>query len=226
MGNRKAFLNEFIDTFKAIILNPDVLKVNVDLLTNLINGFTDAEMDKFVDDIEAGHIVVPLIAPDGSGAISYENNLKVVEGRSIKMFKRIKTTTNGESVMSSIPWMVAEVTGRKPIQLLDKKRSVPLDDRSRSTITGQVTNASKSMSITAPEISLMLANGMYKSIIELTRYRGGDEKASLVMKAMASHGIDINQETLAKYSNGPEVNNALKQFLLAMQLDSNIGEMK
>ena len=226
MGSKKEFLDIFIKgAINTIILDSEVRKKNTELITNLIMSFTKEEMDKFVSDLESGKQVIPIIVPDGYNAISYENNINIIEKRKIKLFKRIKVTDGDKTVMSPIPFMVAEVTGRKPIQLLDKKRSIPMDDKSRSTLTGQVTNKSKSMSLTSPEVSLMLSNGMYDSIVELTRYRGGDEAANLIIKTLASHGVAITQEKIKQYANGPEVNSTLKQFLLAMHIDSNINEM-
>ena len=43
---------------------------------------------------------------------------------------------------------------------------------------------------------------------------------------MAELDMPIDQNVLEQYSSGPEVNNTVKQLLLGMHIDANIGELK
>lgn len=219
---KKEFLKEIVDGMTKLISDKDVRDKNINLITSKINGMSALEMDQFVTDLENGTIVVPVIIPNGSNGIDYENNMNLISKEKLSLHKRIIITKNGKSVMSPIPRLVMELPLKKPIQLLDKKRSIAENQNATNELTGQVTGSSKSVSITSPEIPLMMANGMNKAIKELTKYRGGDKNAEVVLEKLADLGLDITQETLERYSSGPEVNNTLKQFLRSMHLDATV----
>lgn len=222
---KKEFLKTMIDGVTSIIVgNKEVLEANVALITNLVNEMSPNEMDAFVAKLSSGEVVIPIIIPNGSKAINYDNNLKLFDKLGESLHERIIITENGVDTMSPIKRLIVELPGKKPIQLLDKKRSIPDDQNSTNMITGQVTGASKGASITNPEISQMMANGMFDSIRELTKYRGGDTNAGIVADKLAMNGRVIEQDILEKYSSGPEVNNAIHQYLLSMHIDNNANQ--
>lgn len=220
---KKEFLKEITDGLTKLLKgNKSIMEHNIELITNKVNSMSVSEMDTFVDDLANGKIVLPIIVPEGSGAISYENNRKLIDKEGAKLFHRVIETREGKDFMSPIPRLVLELPIKKPIQLLDKKRSIVEDQHSVNVLTGQTTGASKSASLSAPEVTLMMANGMHDSIRELTKYRGGDTNAEVVLEKLADLGMDITQETLERYSSGPEVNNTLKQFLRSMHIEPEI----
>ena len=222
-GDTKAFKEIIIEGMKTIMIGDKaILDANISLFSNMIDSLSEAEMDALVDDLESGKKVIPIIVPNGSNAIDYNNNLDVIERLDLPLHQRIITTTDGVDTMSPIKFLVMEIPLKKPIQMVDKKRSIPKDTNSRNEMTGQVTGDSKSMSATSPEIPLMAGNGMYKGIIELTKYRGGDINAEIALDRMAELGMPIDQDVLERYSSGPEVNNTLKQLLLSMHIDMDI----
>lgn len=217
---KKEFLKEITDGMSKLLKgNKKVLEHNIELITNKVNSMNASEMDAFVNDLASGKMVLPVVVPEGSGAISYENNRKVIASEGVDLFHRIIETRDGKEFMSPIPRLVMELPIKKPIQLLDKKRSIVEDQHSINVLTGQTTGASKSASLSAPEVTLMMANGMHDSIKELTKYRGGDTNAEVVLEKLADLGMDISQETMERYSSGPEVNNTLKQFLRSMHIE-------
>lgn len=220
--------------FKEVLLAgvADILKTdkkvsdhNIGLISNLIDGMSDKELDALVDDIANGKSVLPLVVPNGS-TIDYEDLLDTAKKRKVQLHKKIITTDGTKRTKGRIPRLVMEVPVKKLAQLVDKKRSIADDQHSVNHLTGQVTGASKSMSITNPELSLWSGNGMSDSIREATKYRGGDINAKLVIEKLAESGMEITQETLERYSSGPEVNNTVKQMLLGMHIDAHIGDIK
>ncbi len=220
--------------FKAVLISgiSDILKTdkkvldhNIGLISNLIDSLSDKELDVLVEDIANGKSVLPLIVPNGS-TIDYEDLLATTKKRKVNLHRKIITTDGDKRTKGRIPRLVMEVPVKKLAQLVDKKRSISDDQHSVNHLTGQVTGVSKSMSITNPELSLMAGNGMYAAIRENTKYRGGDINAKLVIEKLAEAGMEITQETLEKYSSGPEVNNTVKQMLLGMHIDAHIGDIK
>lgn len=220
--------------FKEVLLAgvADILKTdkkvsdhNIGLISNLIDGMSDKELDALVDDIANGKSVLPLVVPNGS-TIDYEDLLDTAKKRKVQLHKKIITIDGNKRTKGRIPRLVMEVPVKKLAQLVDKKRSIADDQHSVNHLTGQVTGASKSMSITNPELSLWSGNGMSDSIREATKYRGGDINAKLVIEKLAESGMEITQETLERYSSGPEVNNTVKQMLLGMHIDAGIGDIK
>lgn len=220
--------------FKEVLLAgvADILKTdkkvsdhNIGLISNLIDGMSDKELDALVDDIANGKSVLPLVVPNGS-TIDYEDLLDTAKKRKVQLHKKIITIDGNKRTKGRIPRLVMEVPVKKLAQLVDKKRSIADDQHSVNHLTGQVTGASKSMSITNPELSLWSGNGMSDSIREATKYRGGDINSKLVIEKLAESGMEITQETLERYSSGPEVNNTVKQMLLGMHIDAGIGDIK
>ena len=222
MGNRKKFKETYIKGLTAVIVNKDILDKNINLFVNYIDSKTDAELDIIIEKIKSRELILPVIIPNGSNAVSYENNMSLIESLKMGLHKKIGIVRDGETTMSPIPRLIMNVPIKKPSQLLEKKRSIPDDQNTKNIMTQQVTGPSKSMSVTSPEIPLMLGNGQYLSIREAIKYRGGDQSAELVLEKMAELGMDISQEVLEKYSSGPEVNNTIKQVLFSMHLDMNI----
>ena len=227
MGNRKAFLDTLIAGLTQVLgKDKELLDHNVGLVVNLITSKNDKELEEFVNDLSSGKIILPIIIPNGRKKIKYQDLVKVIEKRGIKRHKRIITTSDGKRTKSAIPRLVLSLPIKKLAQMVDKKRSIASDLRSVNHLTGQVTSSSKSMSITSPELSLKLANGEVLSTKELTKYRGGDANARLVLEKLAERGLEITQETLEQYSSGPDINNTVKQLLLGMHIDTEIGELK
>lgn len=227
MGDRKGFEKYWLGLLdKLIVGNKNILEQNKQLYIDLFESMDDNEFEVFVTRIESGEIVLPIIDPNGANGIDYENNLELIEEMGIELFQHIIQTDNGKETVSPIKFMILELPGKKPIQFLDKKRSIPKDVSSVNVFTGQVTNSSKSMSLTGPELPLMMGNGMHHAIRELVKYRGGDVNAGIALEKLASLGYEIDQETLEKYSSGPLVVNTLKQFLLGMHIDARIKEKK
>lgn len=220
--------------FKEVLLAgvADILKTdkkvsdhNIGLISNLIDGMSDKELEALVEDLESKKSVIPLVVPNGS-TIDYEDLLATTKKRKVNLHKKIITTDGTKRTKGRIPRLVMEVPVKKLAQLVDKKRSIADDQHSVNHLTGQVTGASKSMSITNPELSLWAGNGMVDATREVTKYRGGDVNAKLVIEKLAESGIEITQETLERYSSGPEVNNTVKQLLLGMHIDAHIGDIK
>ena len=220
--------------FKEILLAgvADILKTdkkvsdhNIGLISNLIDDMSDKQLDALVDDIASGKSIIPLIVPNGS-TIDYEDLLNTTKKRKVQLHKKIITTDGTKRTKGRIPRLVMEVPVKKLAQLVDKKRSIADDQHSVNHLTGQVTGASKSMSITNPELSLWSGNGMSDATREATKYRGGDINSKLVIEKLAESGIEITQTTLEQYSSGPEVNNTVKQMLLGKHIDAHIGDIK
>lgn len=227
MGNKELFKKVLLDGVSEILKgNKKVLEHNIALISNLIDSMNKTELDNFINDLDTGKIVLPLIIPNGSKGIEYEGLKESAKKLNIPTHKKLIVIKNGKKIKYSIPRLILELPVKKLSQLLDKKRSIADDQNSVNHLTGQVTGASKSMSITAPELSLMGTNGQHDSIRELTKYRGGDASAKIVLEKMAELDMPIDQNILEQYSSGPEVNNTVKQLLLGMHIDASIGELK
>lgn len=223
---RKEFKAEILAGVAEILkTDKKVSDHNIGLISNLIDSLSDKELDILIEDLSTGKVVLPLVVPNGS-TIDYEDLLATTKKRKVNLHKKIITIDGNKRTKGRIPRLVMEVPVKKLAQLVDKKRSIADDQHSVNHLTGQVTGASKSMSITNPELSLWAGNGMYAGTKEATKYRGGDINSKLVIEKLAESGMEITQETLEKYSSGPEVNNTVKQLLLGMHIDAHIGDIK
>lgn len=226
MGNREAFKKVLLNGVRQVITeNNEIRDKNLEIIENWIDGMTKDELDQFVKDYENGDRVIPLIIPNGVNAIDYEKCLDLLESLGMSTHKRLRIVRNGVEIMSPIPRLLLELPLKKPIQLLDKKRAISENQDVKNSMTGQVTGPSKSMSVSSAEVPLMLAVGLKNTVREFTKYRGGDKNSELVMAKLADSNLEISQETLERYSEGPEVNNTLKQYLLSMHIEGVIGDV-
>lgn len=122
MGNRESFKKIILDGVSEILKdNKQVLEHNIALISNLIDGMSNNELEVFVTDLESDNLVLPLIIPNGSKGIEYEGLKDTAKKLNVNIHKKIIVTKNGKKVKYSIPRLILELPVKKLSQLLDKK---------------------------------------------------------------------------------------------------------
>jgi hypothetical protein len=111
---------------------------------------------------------------------------------------------------------------RRASQLLIKKISVPDDSRTVDALTGQPTGESKGAKLSYPELQVCAAMGLDNSMVELMKYRGGDNKGLIAFNAMLSRYGRVNLKSVEPYASGVESTKTLKTFLTSMMLRSTL----
>lgn len=220
-GNRKrteTFIYEYIEK-----LLPK--SGNVNIYKKLFASMSDEQFDSFMKDLESGKQILSIIAPNlAEFKLSTERNLAIAEELGHNFFEHIWIEGKDDipTYLTPITYMVVDLPLRRASQILIKKISVPDDMKTVDTLTGQPTGESKGARISYPELQVCGAMGLENTMIELMKYRGGDNKGNVAYNAMISKYGSANLKTLSNYTSGVESTKTLKTFLTCMHIRSSL----
>ena len=198
---------------------------NREIYEKLLKGMSDKEFDTFMSDIREGKRFLSLVIPNfKQSGVTVENNIKVGEELGHSFFQRlwIEGKEGMPSYLTPHPHMVLDMPLRRASQLLTKKISVPSHNKVVDALTGQPTGESKGARVSYPELQVAAAMGLENSMIELMKYRGGDNRGNAALTGMLSRLGKANLNTLKQYSSGVESTHTLKTFLTAAYLKSTL----
>lgn len=149
-----------------------------------LSAWSDEEFYEYMVNLREGKETLALYIPNFSGQ---SLDVPVLEGIAEKIdydfFQYLDLTDplTGQIVRTNVPHLVLRLPLRRQVQMLYKKMSIPEDDDSVDTRTGQATGDSKGARVSYPELQVNAAKGLNQSIIEMLKYRGGDERAYQAM---------------------------------------------
>lgn len=220
-GNRKKselFIYEYIEK-----LLPK--SGNVNIYKKLFASMSDEQFDSFMKDLESGKQILSIIAPNLSEfKLSTERNLAIADELGHNFFEHIWIEGKDDmpTYLTPITYMVVDLPLRRASQILIKKIRVPDDMRTVDTLTGQPTGESKGAKISYPELQVCAAMGLENTMVELMKYRGGDNKGNVAYNAMISKYGTANLKTLSNYTSGVESTKTLKTFLTCMHIAASL----
>lgn len=193
-GNRKAAETELINCIEAILPGSE----NTKIYQNIFKGMPDHEFDKWITELDNGTRYLALIAPEkGTVSLDVERNLDVGEKWGHKFFEKIwMDPQNGSpAYLSNDEYLLVDLPLKRQAQFLIKKISIPEDNRSIDTFTGQPTGKSKGSKISWPELQILAALGGFdETIAEFFKFRGGDLQGFNAMNSMIYNtgGVSLN----------------------------------
>ena len=221
MANRKQ-AEEFILRFMKEI---EPTGYNVKAWTKILQEMSDKDFDAYMKDIRDGKKYLVVFRPmyEATG-ITVENNLKVAEKYGLSFFERLVFTGDEKTPdhKSAIEYLIVDLPYRRQSQTLDKKISVPDDNKTIDELTYQPTGASKGAKISYPELQVLIGMGLDNAISELIQYRGGDRGGFNAYNAMMLRYGSANLKTLSNYSTGVESTKTLRTYLTAAHLSSTL----
>ncbi len=168
----EAFILKHLD-----IIDPS--KTNSQLYTNLFKSMSDAALLRLIEKR------VPIYMPN-DGPV-YIDPPKVVEAAKREFgydfYQHAYFTDPKTGVVSKTVFkhMVMDVPVRRQTQMIEKKASMPVHNRTIDKMTNQPTGASKSSSFSFPQAYVMFSKGYDQSLGELLQDRGGNMKAYRVI---------------------------------------------
>lgn len=219
-GNRKAAEAVILKWVKAI----DPSEKNTQMYEAMFAKMTDAQFDAWMVAIEGRKDYVSIVADNGTGSkVTTDNNIKVAKQMGVHLLQKLWLTdaVTGMRYLTPIEYLVLDLPVRRQIQTLENKISIPEDNKHIDELTDQPTGASKGSSISFPELQVLYAQNLDASILELIKFRGGDEKA---MRAMDKSIIDsggASLESLKQLGTKVRANTTLSTFLKGMHFDNN-----
>lgn len=189
------------------------------------NWIDNASFHDWMERIRRGEGAIPYIHPPGSKfEISVERNTTVLAKKyGIEFFQQIwYQDDNGEwfltpNVYLLLPWPV-----RRQAQHLVEKISIPEHNHSIDDMTGQVTGDSKGSKISYPELGLLKAFGLSRTIEELMHWRGGDVKGYRLMNQQLMKNGQASMNALSPYAGEVTSTKTFRNILLAMNYTTTL----
>lgn len=197
--------------------------VNYNKYEKLFTDMNEKQFDQFMINMRDGkwefHITVPNMGPK----FSLHQILEAADGVGLKIFHRIWLTdpSTGKKYLSRSEYPVLKLPIRRMQQFLDKKLSVPDNDKSIDGLTGQVSGDDKAASITGPEIQALHSRGLKQVLNELVTVRGGDianyGEARRQMEEQGSVSLgSLDSTSISRTAKITEI------FLQCMHIESNL----
>ena len=220
-GKRAATEKFIIDNVESLLPGGG----NAEIYKGLFKSMNDEQFDKFMENLADGSVKLSIIAPNlSSKKLTMENNYAVADRLGHNFFERVwMDGKNGAPrYLSKEPYMIIDLPMRRQAQLLIKKISIPEHNRSVDNLTGQPTGASKGSKISYPELNILAALKLDKSIIELIKFRGGDVQGFNAMNDAISRTGGVSQEAISSLGTTVKATQALSTYLLAMHLQNTL----
>lgn len=143
----------------------------------MFQKMNDQEFDNFMQQLISGKNPLSGVVPNFSKVkVGVEHNIKMGESMGYEMYKRIwvEDPITGRRFLTPLRHLVYEVNVCRQTQTLDHKISVAKDNTHVDERTGQPTGDSRSAQCSGPELMMLKSRGLNKTIIELMKFRGGD----------------------------------------------------
>lgn len=185
----------------------------------------DAMFNDWMERIRRKEGSLVYIDPPGSKfALSVERNTEVLGPKyGINFFQQLwYQDETGDWFLTPNTYLILPLPVRRQAQLLVEKISIPENNNSIDDMTGQVTGASRGGKISYPELSLLKAFGMKRTIEEFMHWRGGDVKGHRIMNQQILKTGGASMDALAPYAGEVESTRTFANILLGMHYDNTL----
>ena len=189
----------------------------------IIGQMNDKEFDQFMNYMKEGKWQLHLVAPNMIVNLQNEDLLKACDLIGLDLFQRVwmYDRATGRKYLTDNKYMFVKLPIRRQQQFLDEKISVPDNDRTIDGLTGQVTGDSRSCSITNPEIQILAARGLDKTMQELVNIRGGNIHGYSEFRRMLEENGEADLDTIDPNSR-TRASVVGSKLLQSMMLDTNL----
>lgn len=198
---------------------------NAQYYKTLFAGMSDKQFDDFIAAIKGKRAHLAIVAPNLSEhKLSVERNLALAKELGHNFFQRIwMNEGNGQDpYLTPISYPVVKLPFRRQVQVLEKKRSIPENNKSIDYLTGQPTGPSKGSKISYPETQIMSTLNLTESLTELIKVRGGDIEAFNAMNDQISKTGSASLETITSAGTTVRSTRTLSTILTAMHLSNTL----
>lgn len=222
LGNRKAAEAIIMKWIPQIIPNG----VNEKIYKEKLAALTDEEFHNLMLTLKAGG-TLPIYTPNYNDTrINTKHLFRLAKTMGVQLFHRIQVpeSETNRPYLTPRKYLVVRLPYRRAAQLLVKKISIPADNNSVDFYTGQVTGSSKGASISLPELRMLSAMNLSHSVVELEKYRGGDEGGFRAMNYTLHQQGRVSMKEISQFASGVRSTWTLKQFLNAAHLKNTLTD--
>lgn len=201
---------------------------NKEIYAKRLAQMSDVEFETFIVRLERGEETLALwIANLDEHKLSTKRNLAIAEELGYSLFQHLYLTDphTGQITKTPVKHLVGLLPLRRQAQMLWKKMSIPENNHVVDERSGQATGGSKGSSLSYPELQVNAAKGLDQMVLELIKYRGGDEKAYNAMNRQLLETGEVSLASIA--ANVPsrvKATQSLSIYLKSMMLQNNLLE--
>lgn len=198
---------------------------NAKIYIQKFKSTSDEDFEAMIEGLEKDTVNLAIVAPNFSHVkLDVQRNLNIAKELGHEFFQHINMPAKDgmPAYKTPIKYLVIDLPVRRQAQLLEKKISIPEDNNSVDDFTGQPTGKSKGAKISYPEVQVLAAMGLEKSMVEFLKYRGGDEKGFNAMNTMISRTGGVSMDAIEPFAGGVKVTTTLKSVLSGMHLRSTL----
>lgn len=220
MSKRKSIEAKVLKVMK----DTDISGKNYELYKKFFAGMSDKDFDMWMTDLKDGKFYVSIVIPtNNEDMVDVTRNIKVAKSIGLDLFQHIDMVSpDGTVYRSPFKMLLYPLNIRRASQHLTKGISVAEHSRSRSTLTNQVTNASRSAKITFPEAQVLNGKNMPATLGELFSSRGGDRGSLNAMNAYIFKYGKVEQANLERFTKQSGSTKTVKAIFKAMHIDITI----
>lgn len=192
-----------------------------------LEGLSEVAFGDFMKRLRTGEEVLSIMTPNLSKAkLDLKRNLAIAKELKHEFFEQLELTdpTTGTQYLTPIKYLVLDLPLRRQVQLLDKKYSIPENNKHVDELSGQATGSSKGSKVSFPELQVLFAQGLESTITELIKFRGGDNKAFNAMNRAIVENGGVSIEQLSKLGTKPKSVTVLSTLLKGMHLDNTLDK--
>lgn len=169
---------------------------NVDIYKDLFSRMNDKEFFSYIESLDNGNILPLYVPPAEEPLLTIDNLEKVAKALDFSYRQHLYLTDpgTGQVYKTQAKHFIGMLPVRRQVQMLVKKSSIPQSNHIVDERTGQATGESKGSRLSGPEINVNASKGLTNMVIELIKFRGGDEKS---YNAMNKSIIETGEVSMA-----------------------------
>lgn len=221
--NRKAAEAETLAIIEAIIPNTP----NTKLYQDMFEKMNDEQFNRWIESIADGSVHLAIIVPEecDKPGLSVERNLDLAETWGYNFFEKVwlDPQNGAPAFLSNDKYLIIHLPLKRQSQFLQKKITIPEDNRSIDTFTGQPTGKSKGAKISWPELQILGSLGEFdNTIYEFFNLRGGDLQGFNAMNHMIAQTGGVSTTAISSLGTKVKAVETLSTLLTSMHLTTTL----
>ena len=198
---------------------------NAEIYRSKFAKMSDQEFEAMIEKIEAKKPVLKIVSPNlQKQKLDVGRNLAIAKELGYNFFQKVFVPArDGIPAHWTVkPHLLMHLPARRQAQILENKIGLPENNQVVDDLTGQPTGHSKGSKITYPETHVLAGLGLEQTLIEVLKYRGGDEGGFIAMNASIERTGGVSLKAIEPLSTGVKSLQAVRAYLTAMQLKTTL----
>lgn len=228
--NKKAFIESIRKDLNAI----DPGNKSIDIIVKSIENMSAAQFEDYIARLRNGILdnpdlnkpreLIAIVIPDLTHTkITVRKNIDLIEkwGWNVMQKAWLVDPVTKQRYLTNRPYVALELPVVRQSQTLEHKMAIAKSDTLLDSRTGSSAKTVAGSALSGPEVQALLSQGREAAVMEMMKFRGGDDRAYREMsRAQMETGRfsmkAYNEPTRAKSSD------AVNIYLKASHLDNNV----